>query len=386
MNTEASRHDWTTTARGALPIVIGVTGHRHLRAADLPRYRAQIVDFFELLQQRYPATPLRVISALAAGADRVVAQVALERGYEILVPLPLTADDYERDFPESVAEFRAILQRVPPRNVFVWPPATAGAASAWCESQADRDRQYREVGAFVAQQSHILLAIWDGVMNDTTAGTATVVAVKLGSAASSHPNAQTALDPDDSGPVFHVHAVRAGNGAAPLQPPDWLFSHDNDPQLFHTVCSRIDRFNAESVRARIQSQLPEAAASLLPGIEEGAGSEGVLARTFATADRLAAHYQRITHRVLRLTLLLAALLALIFELYAEVLPLRIVPLGYLALLRAAYPGPGVASPGRCPGKIPGLSGPGGRVARAVLLEACRHDRQHLLLLPAQAAG
>ncbi|MGH8258335.1 MAG: hypothetical protein ACREUG_01440, partial [Steroidobacteraceae bacterium] len=51
---------------------------------------------------------------------------------------------------------------------------------------------------------------------------------------------------------------------------------------------------------------------------------------FGGADRLAAHYQRITHRVLRLTLLLAAVMALTFELYAEVLPVRAIPAGYLA--------------------------------------------------------
>ncbi len=321
--------DSATSTRGALPLVIGVTGHRHLRDADLPRYRAQIIDFFELLRQRYPATPLRVITALAAGADRVVAQIALERGYEIVVPLPLEPADYERDFPESVAEFRGILQRLSPQQVFVWPRAATTNESGWCESQAERDHQYRAVGAFVAQQSHILLAIWDGVMNKTSAGTSAVVSLKLGHFEANHAAVKAALDPDDSGPVYHVHAVRSGDQAAPCRPAEWLFPHDNDGPLIHSVCSRIDRFKSEAARARIQAEVPEAAASLLPGIEAPAEGDRALAMAFACADRLAAHYQRITHRVLRLTLLLAALLALIFEVYAEVLPLRIVPLAYL---------------------------------------------------------
>jgi hypothetical protein len=329
LNTGASRHDSATTADGGLPIVIGVTGHRHLRDADLPCYRAQVIELFELLRQRYPATPLRVISALAAGADRVVAQVALERGYEFVVPLPLEPEDYERDFPDSVAEFRAILERVSPERVFVWPRPTVPTDSTWCETRAERDRQYREVGAFVAQQSHILLAIWDGVPNETSAGTAAVVALKLGRADAGHTAARTGLDPDDSGPVFHVHAVRSGSEAEVSQRAEWLFPHDNNAALFHTVCSRIDRFNSEAAHAHIRSQVPEAAASLLPGMDASAGGDRALARAFACADRLAAHYQRITHRVLRVTLLLAALLALIFEVYAEVLPLRVVPLGYL---------------------------------------------------------
>jgi len=328
MSFEAWRHD-SAAAGGALPIVIGVTGHRDLRDADLPRYRAQVIEFFDLLQRRYAATPLRVISALAEGADRLVARIALERGYDLVVSLPLAPEDYERDFPGSVAEFRALLKGVSPERIFVWPRPDIVTDSPRHEPRAERDRQYREVGAFVAQQSHILLAIWDGVHNATSAGTAGVVALKLGHSAAGHAAAKTALDPEDSGPVFHVHAVRSGAAVDTSLPAEWLFPHDNDAALFHTVCSRIDRFNSEAARDRIRSQVPEAAASLLPGIDAAAGGDRALGTAFACADRLAAHYQRITHRVLRLTLLLAALLALIFEVYAEVLPLRIVPLGYL---------------------------------------------------------
>ncbi|HEX4023146.1 MAG TPA: hypothetical protein VHX52_00355 [Steroidobacteraceae bacterium] len=183
--------------------------------------------------------------------------------------------------------------------------------------------------AFVAQQSHILLAIWDGVPSEASAGTAAVVHLKLGNSPGAHAHAASNLDPDDSGPVFHIHAVRSGSPAAASERAEWLLPPDGDAQLFHTVCSRIDRFNNEAARGRIQSELSQAAASLLPGVAAASGGDRALASAFAYADRLAAHYQRITHRVLRLTLLLAAGLALIFELYAEVLPLRAVPIGYL---------------------------------------------------------
>ncbi|HEY6457327.1 MAG TPA: hypothetical protein VIY90_18780 [Steroidobacteraceae bacterium] len=329
LSTDTSPPASAPATDGRLPIVVGVTGHRHLRPVDLPRYRAQVMDLFDQLRQRYPTTPLRVISALAAGADRVVAQVALERGYEFVVPLPLEPRDYERDFPDSVDEFRALLQRVSPEQVFVWPRAAAKNDSQWCESREERDRQYREVGAFVAQQSHILLAIWDGVTDDGSAGTAGVVALKLGKSGARHAIAKSALDPEDSGPVYHVHAVRSGDPADASPPAQWLFPHDNDAALFHTVCSRLDRYNAEATHERIRARLPAAAASLLPGTDATASGDRVLATAFACADSLAVHYRRITQRVLRLTLLLAGLLALIFEVYSEVLPLRIMPLAYL---------------------------------------------------------
>jgi hypothetical protein len=316
---------------GRLPFVIGVTGHRDLRSSDLAVYRAQIIEFFELLQTRYPATPLRIVSAMAEGADRLVAQIALERGYELIVPLPLSPDDYERDFPNSLQEFRTMLKRVPAEQIFVWPRSDAGNnPQEWCESRTARDQQYREVAAFVAQQSHILLAIWDGVLDDSS-GTSGMVALKVGLSPAAPINRGAALDPEDSGPVFRVHAVRAGSAAPITQQVSWIFPKDSEVESFHTVCSRIDRFNSEPARPHIHSKLAEAAASLLPGVAGEASADPELSAAFAVADRLAAYYQRITHRVLRLTLALAAMMALTLEIYSGVRPLRVVPLAYLLL-------------------------------------------------------
>ena len=312
-------------------MVIGVTGHRDLRSSDLPVYRAQVVEFFELLQARYPATPLRIVSAMAAGADRLVAQIALDRGYELIVPLPLSPDDYERDFPDSVQEFRSMLQRVPPEGIFIWPRSDGGDPQEWCEPQSARDQQYRGVGTFVVQQSHILLALWDGVPDDSSAGTSGMVGLKLGRSGAAAVSGGTALDPDDSGPVFRVHAVRAGSTARLVQQVSWLFPQDNEVEIFHTVCSRIDRFNCEPARSHILSKLADVAASLIPGIVGSADADPKLSTAFAVADRLAAHYQRITHRVLRLTIALAAMMALSLEFYAEIAALRVVPLVYLML-------------------------------------------------------
>lgn len=316
-------------ADGRLPLVIGVTGHRGLRDADMPNYRARVGEFFDDLQRRYPATPLRVLSALAAGADRLVAQIALERGIELIVPLPLEPADYERDFPDSVDEFRSLLRQVPAERVFVWPPHQDGNGT-WYESPASRDRRYAEAGAFVADHCHILLAIWDGLPAEPqNAGTAAVVARKLGRLHDEDLEARTALDPGDSGPVFHVHAERPDSDAPRTREVQWRFPEDSSADLFDTVCARLDRFNAELARARVADEVPAAGAALLPGVTDLAAGDAALATAFAYADRLAAHYQRITHRVLRLTLLLAATMALIFEIYAEVLPVRIVPVGYL---------------------------------------------------------
>lgn len=314
---------------GRLPIVIGVTGHRHLRAGDLPQHRHHVRELFAHFRRRYPSTPLRILTALAEGADRLVAEVALEEGHELLVPLPLEPADYERDFPDTVAEFHSILRRVPPEQVFVLPPdedAQFGALTP----HAYREKRYRAVGVFLAQESHVLLALWDGQMSASSAGTSAVVHLKLEGPSGMPEAGLRPLDAEDGGPVYHVHAPRAGDTAHSANHPKWLFPQEGDAGLFHTLCKRMERFNREPLRRSMAARLSQATEQLLPDIASRSPSEQTLATAFATADLLARHYQRLTRAVLRFTLLFAALLALTFELYAEVLPLRALPAGYLA--------------------------------------------------------
>ena len=316
---------------GRLPIVIGVTGHRFMRAQDLAKHRAHVCELFTELRRRYPSTPLRIVTSLAEGADRLVAEVALEGGHELLVPLPLAPADYEHDFPATIAEFHSILRRVPPEEVFVLP---------WDEDedvylelpapQHIREKRYRAVGVFLAQQSHLVLALWDGLPTESNSGTAAVVRMKLDGPSGLPEAGLRPLDADDGGPVYHIHAPRAGQPAEQAaKDPEWMFPQEGDEALFHTLCSRIERFNSEPLRRSLAPDLPEAAQALLPDIATRSAGGRTLATAFAAADLLARHYQRTTRIVLRLTLLFAALLALIFEIYAEVLPWRLLPAGYL---------------------------------------------------------
>jgi len=320
----------TVAPDGRLPIVIGVTGHRHLRAADVPKYREHVCELFTQLRRRYPSTPLRIVTALAEGADRLVAEVALEGGHELLVPLPLAPADYERDFPGTAAEFHSLLSRVPPQHVFVLP-RDEDSDPGLPTPQDQRERRYRAVGMLLAQHTHLVLALWDGRPADSNAGTAAVVRMKLDGPSGMPEAGLRPLDAEDGGPVYHIHALRAGVPAEhALNEPEWMFPQEGDEALFHTLCSRIERFNSEPLRRSLASSLPEAARALLPDIDSRTAGGRTLAYAFAAADLLARHYQRITRVMLRLTLACAATLALIFELYAEIVHSRLLPAAYLA--------------------------------------------------------
>lgn len=61
----------------ALPIVIGVSGHRDLRREDIPALRALVHKELLALKTAYPHSPFLLLSALAAGADQLCAEEAL---------------------------------------------------------------------------------------------------------------------------------------------------------------------------------------------------------------------------------------------------------------------------------------------------------------------
>lgn len=150
-----------------VPLVFGVSGHRDLLATDVLRLRKQLAEIFARFRAAYLHTPFRLLTPLAEGADRLAAEVALASDVDIIVPLPMKRQEYERDFTtaKSLAEFRALL---------------ALAKSHWEVPLAPgrgierRTRQYAEVGDFIARHSHVLILLWDGRDNRKVGGTAWV--------------------------------------------------------------------------------------------------------------------------------------------------------------------------------------------------------------------
>jgi hypothetical protein len=51
------------------PFVVGVSGHRDLRADDLPRLRAAVAEILGELKEHLPDSELRIAAGMAIGAD-----------------------------------------------------------------------------------------------------------------------------------------------------------------------------------------------------------------------------------------------------------------------------------------------------------------------------
>lgn len=107
------------------------------------------------------ACRLRLVSPLAEGSDRLVAEEALKAGYALYAPLPFSQSEYEKDFPESIEGFRTLL-----------------SAAEVLELDGTREfanESYREVGRFVARNCDLLVAVWDGATERGPGGTAEIV-------------------------------------------------------------------------------------------------------------------------------------------------------------------------------------------------------------------
>ena len=107
---------------------------------------------------------LRVLSSLAEGADRTIADEALASGFELQAPLPFTLDEYELDFAEADSKhrFRELVDR----------------ATATLELDGDRSNAplaYQRAGRVLLGQSDVLIAIWDGKPAAGIGGTGQVV-------------------------------------------------------------------------------------------------------------------------------------------------------------------------------------------------------------------
>jgi hypothetical protein len=144
-------------------VAIGVTGHRFL--ADLEKITAGVEAALRRIERSFPHEPLTVISPLAEGADRLIAQHVLARpGAQLIVPLPLPRSDYMTDFGSTASreEFLHLLNQAD--EVIALPP------------ESNRDQAYAAAGRYVLEHSDVLIAVWDGKPAQGLGGTGEIVA------------------------------------------------------------------------------------------------------------------------------------------------------------------------------------------------------------------
>jgi hypothetical protein len=214
--------------RPRLTVRIGVTGHRpdKLTDADVPALRDRVSRLLQTARQAalevaadrtagYLDAPpvLRVVSALAEGTDRLVADCGLALGFELHAVLPYGPDVYADEFADdrSRAEFRELLARASAVLVLDGTPQSGDA--------------YETAGITILHHSDVLITVWDRASAAGRGGTGHVVhqaasqeiLVAWVSSRSPHEAAVLHLEGDD----FSTHPVAELGPAltALLRPP-----------------------------------------------------------------------------------------------------------------------------------------------------------------------
>jgi hypothetical protein len=285
--------------RGPLPIVVGVTGHRDLRTEDLLQLEVVVRSTLHEISSRYPHTSLVVLSGLAAGADQLVARVAVGMGLRLIASLPMPLAMYERDFdhdPDLLQSFRELLAKAAPRIEL--PLLTDAGLVA--DPGSARDEQYAQLARYLVQHAQILIALWDGRETQRVGGTAHVVRLQLEGTGPSPGQ----LDVAETGSVYHVVTPRY-SAPEPIgtrfqlirsEPAD---AGDNDRVAIPRadILKNTDEFNADA--CRLSGKLTAARALsqdyLLAGSPIGQLSVGptTVLQLYLFADTVSHFYQQL---------------------------------------------------------------------------------------------
>jgi hypothetical protein len=153
---------------------IGVTGHRDLTLAPamLTRLRGALDDAFSALTGMQGETDgrprLQVVSSLAEGADRMVADAGLAHGAALVAVLPFPRAVYLGDFAEqqSKQDFMRLLAAA----------AEVAELDGSTGSHEDRNAAYLAAGEAMVSRSDLVFALWDGRPANGPGGTGDIVA------------------------------------------------------------------------------------------------------------------------------------------------------------------------------------------------------------------
>ena len=145
----------TPPVRVRAPLGIGVTGHRLHRLGEgrVERVRAAADIVLATIAAATNGDGVRLVTALADGADTILGQQAVARSWQLDIVLPFTRETYATDFTtgETRGDYESLLE-------------AAHSAFELEEARGDDEREaaaYERAGRIVLDQAEILIAVWD---------------------------------------------------------------------------------------------------------------------------------------------------------------------------------------------------------------------------------
>lgn len=158
MTTDTAEFLYEAAAVPHLAVIrVGVTGHRSIPSTVLPYVRSALRGEFSRTD-----VELEAFSSLAAGADQLFADIALEHGVPVTAVIP--GMDYEAHLGDDDARttYRRILDSCTARVDLPLQPT--------------HEKAYFAAGRWIVDHADHLIAVWDGHPARGPGGTGDVVA------------------------------------------------------------------------------------------------------------------------------------------------------------------------------------------------------------------
>jgi hypothetical protein len=340
------------------PFVVGVTGHRDLKPDSLPPVREALTAILRELKERLPESTMRIKTGMAAGADLLAVQTALDLGFGVDAVLPMPLADYSADFDaDSLALLNRLLAH--PRVSCVELPFTAQEAEAAAAAGVStRDARYSILTQTLTRSCSLLIALWDGESSILPGGTGDTVLRYLGVRSDRNKDdvrlqfLDAAKDPElPVRLVYWIPAVRAGSAPGPdsTEPCFLAGLSDNTllrlppiPRQLDVHLWSLNEYNSEYldyVSGWRQRPNPDSLISGLPGtVTVNERDRSTLERIdaqYGKADALALYFQRRSDQLFAFFNLVAFVMGVAYLTYEKFFRTRALLFAYLLVLMAS---------------------------------------------------
>ncbi|HWQ89450.1 MAG TPA: ATP-binding protein [Desulfitobacteriaceae bacterium] len=155
---------------------IGISGHDNLVPDEIERLEEAVDDVINFIEKQFSQHFLTVFSPLAEGADRLVVRRLLNRdATRLIAVLPLAQDEYINEFGLT-DDYRVDSHGAELRQELRYWLAHKAIETIEMSPSATRKAAYLKVGHFIAENSDILIVLWDGNEDQNSSLTSQIVA------------------------------------------------------------------------------------------------------------------------------------------------------------------------------------------------------------------
>ncbi len=340
-------------AQGNSPFIVGVSGHRDLDPAQLPRLKDAVAAFITQLKSYLPDTEVHMVVGMAPGADLLVVETALDLNVQVEAVLPMSLDEYAADFqPNALQHLKELLRHPRVHCVELRADARESRDAAPLSSVDARNAMYANLTDTLIRRSSLLLALWDGRPSNLSGGTADTVLRYLGVHTDESQDADALgfvseveeLDPRTR-LVYWAPTARINVAPLPLQRPACFLSGAGDnalqahPSMPPCLKIQLEQFNEYNLEFRTLSAsgrlgTPDSLLATLPRLGAGSRSELLedINAQYTKADALAVYYQRRSDRLFDLFAIMAFAMGIAYLMYDKLTSSRALLIVYLVML------------------------------------------------------